>query len=187
MPHNKQRARFCAVQYVQILLLGKICFGSYLHSVNCTCSNTMSSIDPTLKLGLLKAANFVLGILDFVAELLMGRTFSFGKREDRLLSLEKYDKSAQLVRVVARQGRAEFLHFEHLDQVGWEYHSHLLLIHCQQFILAHEEYVHPRFVLSPGVGRVASLYFFEDNHAVFGVCDTGRKWQLIKINTQLMY
>ncbi len=125
MPHNKQQARFCAVQYVQILLLGKICVGSYLHSVNCTCSNTMSSIDPMLKLGLLKAANFVIGILDFVAELLVGRSFSFGRREERLLSLDKYDKSAQLVRVVARQGRAEFLHFEHLDQVGWEYHSRI--------------------------------------------------------------
>ncbi len=124
MPHNKQQARFCAVQYVQILLLGKICFVSYLHSVNCTCSNTMSSIDPTLKLGLLRAANFVIRILDFVAELLVGRSFSFGKREERLLSLDEYDKSAQLVRVVARQGRAEFLHFEHLDQVSWEYHSH---------------------------------------------------------------
>ncbi len=85
----------------------------------------MSSIDPMLKLGLLKAANFVIGILDFVAELLMGRSFSFGKREERFLSLDEYDKSAQLVRVVARQGRAEFLHFEHLDQVGWEYHRHI--------------------------------------------------------------
>ncbi len=77
----------------------------------------LPSVDPMLKLLLLQLVNLAISVVDLFTGTLFGWTLTRGRKEEEQRARHDYEKSAQIVTVVARQGRAKFLHFDHLNQV----------------------------------------------------------------------
>ncbi len=107
------------------------------------------SVDPAIVYWLFCVLKLCIRVLDFFMDLTFGYTITHGSRRERAAAANKYESSAQVVRVVARAGYCLVLNHE-----------------LHNFCWAHEKYAHPEIVL--GSDRIL-MFGFNETHAFFTV------------------